>query len=649
MCGIAGFWDIQQRHNSDELSGIVGTMRDTLLHRGPDAGDNWVDAAQGIAFGHRRLSILDLSAHGAQPMHSANGRYVIIFNGEIYNHQELKQDLNNAGVAPSWRGHSDTEIILAAFEAWGIEQTLTKLVGMFAIALWDTTQRLLYLIRDRIGEKPLYYGWCNNYLLFGSELKSLKAHTAWQAAIDPEALSLFMRYNCVPAPYTIYKDIKKLEPGHMLIINRDKQITDKVYWSLQQVITQQQMYTGTPEQAVNILHDKLSLAVKQQMVADVPLGAFLSGGIDSSTIVALMQEQSNRAVKTFTIGFDDQNYNEAESAKAVAQHLGTDHTELYLSPEQTQSIIPDMASIYDEPFADASQLPTYIVAKLTKQHVTVSLSGDGGDELFAGYNRYNWVPTIWNKIGVLPGPLRSLAARFITSLPPHLWDRTFTLLQPLLPRFARQRNPGDKMHKLARILDARTPQQIYHRLISHWYDNEAVVHGIDSTKPLLKNLIHDIPAQSLIESMMYMDTHRYLPDDILTKVDRAGMAVSLETRIPFLDHRVAEFAWSLPLDIKLRNGKSKWIVRELLQRYVPNELIDRPKMGFGVPIDQWLRGPLKSWANDLLSSSSLDKHAMLDKKLIQKKWQEHLSGVRNWQYQLWDILMFQTWYEAQHG
>jgi asparagine synthase (glutamine-hydrolysing) len=648
MCGIAGFWDVLKRHDKQQLDALVTPMRDAILHRGPDGAANWVDANAGIAFGHRRLAIIDLTEHGQQPMLAHDARYSIIFNGEIYNHHELRQELAATGAAPIWRGHSDTEIMLAAFSAWGIVATLKKLVGMFAIALWDSKQQLLYLIRDRMGEKPLYYGWCNNYLLFGSELKSLKAHVAWQAEIDPQALNLFMRYNCIPAPFTIYKDIKKIEPGHMLVINSDKNITAEAYWSLQDIIAQQTPFVGSDSDAVNTLHTKLATTIKQQMVSDVPLGAFLSGGIDSSTIVALMQEQSSKPVKTFTIGFAEQNYNEAEIAKAIAQHLGTQHTELYLSPEQTRNTIPDMANFYDEPFADASQIPTYIVSKLTRQHVTVSLSGDGGDELFAGYNRYTWVPAIWNKIGKLPQPLRSIIAKAITALPPHLWDSAFKLLQPMLPGFARQNNAGDKMHKLARILDAATPQQIYHRLISHWYDNEALVlqaRNFDIATPQLPT----DAAQALVPAMMYIDSKRYLPDDILVKVDRAAMAVSLETRIPFLDHRIVEFAWSLPLNMKLRNGQTKWIVRQLLQRYVPTELIERPKMGFGVPIDQWLRGPLKEWAHDLLDPKTLSRHNLLDSNLIAKKWREHLSGVRNWQYQLWDVLMFQTWYEAQHG
>lgn len=651
MCGITGFWDSKQRTTREQLIATVTSMRDALVHRGPDGAGNWVDAKDGIAFGHRRLSILDLSEHGHQPMHSSSQRYVITFNGEIYNNLQIKQDLEVAGLAPTWRGHSDTEIILAAFEAYGIKSALEKMVGMFAIALWDREEKLLYLLRDRLGEKPLYYGWLDGYFLFGSELKSLRKHFAWQQQINTDAVGLLMRYNCIPAPYSIYKNIYKLEPGHMLVVNQDQNITDNKYWSLESVVneTSNNRSKLEPKQAVDELESKLSLAVKQQMAADVPLGAFLSGGIDSSTIVALMQAQTNTPVKTFTIGFADTNYNEAEQAKAVAAHLGTQHTELYLTPEQTQNIIPDLGTFYDEPFADSSQIPTYIVAKLTREHVTVSLSGDGGDELFAGYNRYTWVPAIWQRISYLPQPLRNVVGKILTGLPTTAWDKVFAMLGPVLPGKLKQRNPGDKIHKLARILDSSSASAIYHKLISHWYEHESLVPGARDSSLLLKDLTTQINRQPLIESMMYMDSQRYLPDDILVKVDRAAMAVSLETRIPFLDHRVVEFAWGLPLDLKIRNGESKWILRELLSRHVPRDLFERPKMGFGVPIDQWLRGPLKEWAQDLLSNSMLNKHNLLDSKLIHKKWQEHLSGARNWQHHIWDVLMFQAWYEANNG
>lgn len=641
MCGITGFWDTLHRTEREQMLATLTQMSNTLVHRGPDGDGAWCDANTGIGFAHRRLAIVDLSEHGAQPMHSASGRYVISYNGEIYNHLEIKDQLTAANAAPNWRGHSDTEIILAAFEAWGIEAALQKFVGMFAIALWDLQDKRLYLIRDRMGEKPLYYGWCQEHLVFGSELKSLKAHFAWRQSINRDAVNLLMQYNCIPAPYTIYENIYKLEPGHLLAINADKSLHKVAYWSLKDVVNRTQRTVElTPTEAVDALESKLKLAIKQQMLADVPVGAFLSGGIDSSTIVALMQTQSSTPVKTFTIGFEDEAYNEAEQAKAVAQHLKTQHTELYLSAEQTRAIIPELPNFYDEPFADSSQLPTYIVAKMTRQYVTVSLSGDGGDELFAGYNRYTWLTTIWRKISYLPKPLRKALARIILLWPPRSWDKLFTFLNSVLPNSMQQRNPGEKLYKLAALCDAKSPYAIYNMLLTHWEAN---------AKNLLPDLSADLNAQPLTAIMMYIDSLRYLPDDILVKVDRAAMAVSLETRTPFLDHRVVEFAWSLPLDYKVHAGKNKWILRELLKRHVPTELFERPKMGFGIPLDQWLRGPLKEWAQDLLTNSMLTKHNLLDTKLIQKRWQEHLSGNGNWQYHLWDVLVFQSWYEAYHG
>lgn len=641
MCGIAGFWDTSVTTGQDVMQNLVTHMRDALMHRGPDGGGNWLDVECGVALGHRRLAILDLSEHGHQPMISAHGRYVITYNGEIYNHLEVKQELLQQGLAPSWRGHSDTEIILAAFEAWGIETALKKFVGMFAIAVWDRQEKQLYLIRDRMGEKPLYYGWLQNVLVFGSELKALKMHPNWQQAIDASAVNLMLQYNCIPAPYTIYENIFKLEPGHFLVINADRAVTKHAYWQLKQAINRGTNYFIDANQAVDTLDSLLKQTVQQQMLADVPVGAFLSGGIDSSTVVAIMQTQSVQPVKTFTIGFSEAEYNEAEQAKRIAQHLGTDHTELYLSSEKTRAIIPSMADFYDEPFADSSQLPTYMVAKLTKQHVTVSLSGDGGDELFAGYTRYTWANNIWRKIYMLPKPLRIALAKFIVCFAPNTWDRILGLLNPLLPDFAKQRHSGDKMHKLANLLRANSPQEIYQKLIVHW--------DMHNTQHLLPNLWSDFAGQSFTQSMMYIDSQRYLPDDILVKVDRAAMAVSLETRIPLLDHRIVEFAWSLPLEFKIRNKQNKWLLRQVLNRYVPQELYTRPKMGFGVPLDQWLRGPLKEWANDLLNNAMLNKHAMLNNNAIQQKWQEHLSGVCNWQYHLWDVLMFQSWYEKNHG
>lgn len=615
MCGITGFWDLKQNTDAELLAATVGKMRDTLVHRGPDDAGLWVDAPTGVALGHRRLAVLDLSAEGAQPMQ--NERYVMVFNGEVYNHAELRQQLAYS----DWRGHSDTEVILQAFSAWGIEQSLQKFVGMFAIALWDKQERCLYLMRDRMGEKPLYYGWLGKHLVFGSEIKALKQHFAWQQNISKHAVDLFLQYNCIPAPYSIYEEVFKMQPGHYISVNAAGSLQEHEYWAINPHVEKTKC---SPEEAVDGLQQKLRQAVSLQMLADVPVGAFLSGGIDSSTIAALMQEQSSQPIQTFTIGFDDRAYNEAEQAKAIAQHLGTAHTELYCTATETQSLIPDIANYYDEPFADSSQVPTYMVAQLTRQKVTVSLSGDGGDELFAGYNRYKFLPMLWRRVSILPLPIRKLAAMLLIMLPPWLWDKVLFSL----------RSPGDKLHKLAGILDAGSAQEMYQRLISHW--NCADLKQLDQRLPL-------------VEAMMYIDSKRYLPDDILVKVDRAAMAVSLETRVPMLDHRVVEYAWRMPLEYKIRNGQTKWVLQQVLQKYVPRNLFDRPKMGFGVPIDQWLRGPLRSWAKDLLGGSMLAKHGLLNANAVDKKWHEHQSGDRNWQYHLWDILMFQAWYEVNHG
>ncbi len=645
MCGLTGYWDTEQASTQQQLQAVTHDMCEALLHRGPDASGTWADAATGVTLGHRRLAILDLSPHGAQPMHSAHERFVIVYNGEIYNHLELKRKLTSTGNAVKWRGHSDTEVILAGFEAWGVHYTVEQMVGMFAIVVWDRQSKLLYLIRDRLGEKPLYYGWLGKHFVFASELKSLRAHPAWQLDVDPNAVALLMRYNCIPAPYSIHTNIRKLEPGHMLILNSEQAITDVAYWQLKDVINNpRKSYTFTsPQQAVDVLETNLKNTIKQQMMADVPVGAFLSGGIDSSTIVALMQTQSVQPVKTFTIGFTGDHYNEAEYAAAVAKHLHTQHTELYLSPDHVREIIPNLANLYDEPFADSSQLPTYIVAKLAREQVTVSLSGDGGDELFAGYNRYTWVQKIWRTIEFLPLPLRIALQKFILLLPPQYWNKVFALLQPLLPHNLINfgTNPGDKLHKLADILNSKSPFVIYQKLLSHW--------DTQNSTGLLRDLTQDLISQPITANMMYIDTMRYLPDDILVKVDRAAMAVSLETRIPFLDHNIVELAWAIPMEYKIRYGQSKWVLRELLKRHVPESLFTRPKMGFGVPIDAWLRGPLQEWAQDLLTPGMLAKHNLLDANLVQQKWREHLSGVRNWQYHLWDVLVFQAWYEEYCG
>jgi asparagine synthase (glutamine-hydrolysing) len=624
-------------------------MADTLRLRGPDDGGAWVDAEAGIALGHRRLAIIDLSREGHQPMHSSCGRYVIVFNGEVYNYQDIRHELEQESQGPAlpWRGHSDTEVALAAIGRWGIEAAVKRFIGMFAFALWDRTERVLYLVRDRMGEKPLYYGRMGGSILFGSELKALRAHPAFKGQIDRDALALYLRHNCIPAPYSIYRGIFKLPPGTMLAVaDRDASFPVPVqYWSAREAAEHgvAEPFAGSTEEAIITLDGLLRDAVRFQMVADVPLGAFLSGGVDSSTVVALMQAQSDRPVKTFTVGFKEAGYNEALHAKAVAACLGTDHTEVYVTPAEAMAVIPKLPALYDEPFADSSQIPTFLVSELARRSVTVSLSGDGGDELFAGYNRYFWGRSIWKKLGWMPQSLRAAAAAVLTLVPPRRWDRVFSAAGHLLPSKINQRTPGDKIHKLAEVLAVESPEAMYRGLASHWKDPASVVLGASEPPTALtdRRLWSNLP--DFTQRMMYLDTVTYLPDDILVKVDRASMGVSLEARIPFLDHRVVEFAWRLPLSMKVRDGQGKWLLRQVLYRYVRKELIERPKTGFGLPIDAWLRGPLRDWAEDLLDEKRLSEEGFFDPLPVREKWKEHLSGTRNWQHYLWDVLMFQAW------
>ncbi|MDF9617288.1 asparagine synthase (glutamine-hydrolyzing) [Pseudomonas entomophila] len=647
MCGIAGQLKLTGQSTEASLFNECMRMADAIVHRGPDDHGVWVEQGAGVALAHRRLAIVDLSPAGHQPMPSASARYIMVFNGEIYNHLDLRRQLESAGMAPAWRGHSDTETLLAAFEAWGIEQALQQSIGMFAIAVWDVMRKTLVLARDRLGEKPLYYGWqgqgADAVFMFGSELKALRAHPAFNASIDRQALALYMRHNYVPAPHSIYEGIKKLQPGCILTLSAGQREPEiKAYWSaLAKVLegTESRRRVHDPREAVDQLESLLKSAVAQQMMADVPLGAFLSGGVDSSTIVALMQAQSSRPVKTFTIGFHEKGYNEAEHAKAVARHLGTDHTELYITPEQAMAVIPSLPGIYDEPFSDSSQIPTFLVSQLARQHVTVSLSGDAGDELFSGYTRYNMTASAWGKLSRIPLPLRKAMAASIRSLSPGAWD---SLLGWLPGSGARL---GDKLHKGAGVLPSASVGSLYHGLVSHWMDPAKVVIGGVEPQTLLTGLMPDLQGLDPVERMMVLDLLTYLPDDILTKVDRASMAVTLESRVPMLDHRVVEFAWQLPQSLKQRDGVGKWALRQVLYRHVPQSLIDRPKMGFGIPIDAWLRGPLRDWAEALLDEGRLRQEGYLHPELIRQKWREHQSGVRNWAYHLWDVLMFQAWLE----
>ena len=638
MCGIVGFL---ASSGSSHPDATLLQMMAALAHRGPDSSGTWCDASEEIYLAHRRLAIVDLSEAGHQPMASATGRYVISYNGEIYNHLEMRR----AFTGENWRGHSDTETLLAAFERYGIEESLRIARGMFAFAAWDRLTQKLTLARDPFGEKPLYYGWQGGAFLFGSELKALRRHPGFKAEIDRGALGQLLRHNCVPAPLSIFRGIWKLPPGSLLTVSRNQREPRLArYYAGIDAISRgrEDTFRGGPEAAVDELEKLLGQAVGQQMLADVPLGAFLSGGVDSSTVVALMQAHSSEPVRTFSIGFEIEGYNEAEHAKAVARHLKTNHTGLYVTAADALSLIPKLPEIYNEPFADSSQIPTYLVSALARRHVTVSLSGDGGDELFGGYNRYLASARLSRKLSVVPPFLRRAGARAIQSVSPRTWDRILGFRGRVLPRSMRMANPGDKLHKGARVLGARSVQELYAGLTSHWADTDAVVLGAGGSVPGT-TIADSGSGLGDIEWMMAMDLQTYLPDDILAKVDRAAMAVSLESRVPFLDPRVVEFAWRLPLDYKLRDGETKWVLRRVLDRYVPRILIERPKMGFAVPIDAWLRGPLRDWAEALLDESLLRQQGYFDAGPVRKKWVEHLSGRRNWQYHLWDILMFQAW------
>jgi asparagine synthase (glutamine-hydrolysing) len=653
MCGLVGFFDYRGPATINDMTQTINSMTATLVHRGPDDSGAWVDESAGIALGFRRLSILDLTPTGHQPMVSADGRYVLVLNGEVYNYRELRKELIQAGMA--FRGGADTEVVLAAIALWGLSAAVRRFNGMFAFSIWDRQERQLTLVRDRIGIKPLYYGWMGSILLFGSELKALRVHPAFQGEIDRDALALYMRHNYIVAPYTIYKGVRKLTPGTYLTIKTDhpdKEATPETYWSARKVAEAGMAapFRESTDMAVEELDRLLRASIRERMIADVPLGAFLSGGIDSSVVVALMQAQSTRPVKTFSIGFTEEQFNEAPYAKAVAAHLGTDHTELYVTPQQAMDVIPRLPTLYDEPFADSSQIPTFLVSELARQHVTVSLSGDGGDELFAGYNRYEYFWSQWgNREGVSAISQKSTehALSFLFSDRAKSWAAQLLCLLP----HDTARSLRWRMESVVSGIASNTtgkPETVYHMMLSHWQNPEDVVREAHEPLTPVTDSRQWAELDQFTHRMMFLDLISYLPDDILVKVDRASMGVSLEARVPLLDdHRVVEFAWRLPLDLKVRDGQTKWILRQVLNRYVPRNLVERPKMGFGVPIDLWLRGPLRDWAEDLLNESRLRQEGWFNPEPIREKWQQHLSGKINWAYLLWDVLMFQAWKDVQ--
>ena len=660
MCGITGIFGGLRK---EEFERSIHKMSTALTHRGPNSNGAWINEESGIAFGHQRLSIVDLSSAGHQPMTSPCERFVVAFNGEIYNHLQLREKLNNSKYKQSWRGHSDTETLVSAFSQWGIEKTLNQLVGMFAIAVWNIKTKKLYLIRDRFGEKPLYYGWSNGIFLFGSELKALRSYKGFNNEIDRSSLSLYMQYMYVPSPYSIFKDIYKLDPGCILEIDSigamqsPKQITSftfnskgvgiKQWYSLSDIVKNSQNNLITDEnEAVELLEETLLKSVQSQLISDVPLGAFLSGGVDSSTIVALMSNECSHPVKTFTIGFEESAFNEAVYAKEVARHLGTEHHELYVTASDAFKIIPSLPTLYDEPFADSSQIPTYLVSRLARQNITVALSGDAGDELFGGYNRYLWGKRVWGKLKHIPPIMRQALGVVIQKIPVSMWDNTGRLL----PNQYKTASMGDKAHRMAyRLKTVNNIDDIYCSMVTEGFNEEELVYNNNS---ILKTKLNDssivLGLKDSEHRMMLWDSITYLPDDILTKVDRAAMGVGLETRIPFLDHRVVDLSWRMPINIKIKNGVGKWPVRQILYKYVPKELIERPKAGFAVPVGQWIRGPLREWAEELLDESRLRNEGYFNPVLVRKIWNQHLSGDYDCTPRIWAILMFQSWLELHN-
>lgn len=643
MCGIAGLVDFSL--GADELGLKARQMADTLIHRGPDSSGVWSEHGVGLA--HRRLAIIDLTPAGRQPMLSRSGRYVITFNGEIYNFRDLRRRLEAEGA--SFTGHSDTEVFLAAAESWGIRKAMDEAIGMFAFGLWDRHERTLMLARDRLGEKPLYWASYGRRLAFGSELRALRLVDGLCGAVDADSIMLFLRHNYVPSPRTIFTGVQKLVAGTLLTARFDGDCTveESTYWSVAGAYAAgaEKPFRGSMQSAVQNLEERLRNTIRDQMISDVPIGAFLSGGIDSSTIVALMQAESSRPIRTFTIGFEEGAFNEAAAAEDVAKHLGTDHTTMYVTSQDALDVIPKLSSIYDEPFADSSQIPTYLLSALTRRHVTVALSGDGGDELFCGYNRYLWARMVWRGLSLTPRPVRKLVASMLGGASPAQLDRFLVPAMKFLPRPKRISHAGERLAKLASSLDVAEPASIYLRFLSHWHDPGEITLGGMEPATGMSQPPSALGIEAFTRYMMCVDSGNYLPDDIMVKVDRASMAVSLEGRVPLLDHRIFEFAASLPVNYLLHGREGKQVLRHILYRHVPKQLVDRPKTGFGVPLEKWLRGPLREWASDLLLPSTLQRQGIFKPAVVDRYWQEHLSGSRAWHYPLWDVLMLTAWME----
>ncbi len=645
MCGITGLFD-PGRTSTDDLGQRVESMARTLAHRGPDDSGVWLDDDRRVAFGHRRLAVVDLRPTGHQPMVSGDGRWVLAYNGEIYNFAALRRRLE--GVGAEFRGGSDTEVLLAAIEFWGLAEALDAAEGMFALAVWDRARGELHLARDRFGEKPLYYGWVGRRLAFASELKAFRELPEFAPELDRSSVALYLRHNCIPGARTIFCGVHQLLPGHSVSFGADagrgSDGEPRAYWSARTAVedARGRPLTGPVDELTDLTELTLSRAVADRMVADVPVGAFLSGGIDSSLVVALMQAHSDRPVQTFTVGFADRSFDESTEAAAVAAHLGTDHTPIRVTDADVVDVIPRLPDIWDEPFADVSQIPVLLVSELARTKVTVSLSGDGGDELFAGYNRHAWLERLWRRAAVVPAPVRTRVGSLIEGLPPRLVDGAASATA-LLPAKARTRNPATKLAKVGKVLAAASPEDAYLALVSHWTRPEELVLGSEVQGSIASDPSTWPALSGITEQMLWLDLVGYLPDDILTKVDRAAMSVSLETRVPFLDRSVFDLAWRLPLDAKLRDGTTKWILRQVLYRHVPQSMVDRPKMGFGLPIGPWLRGPLRPWAEDLLAEQRLRRQGLLDPVPIRRAWQLHLSGRQDLAYELWDILMLQAW------